>query len=63
MNTNMLVICTPEDAMDYATYYENPNQAILPSDRWTETLLGQDTDSMQAFVDSFTVEYAKSLNQ
>lgn len=63
LNTNMLVICTPEDAMDYATYYENPNQAILPSDRWTETLLGQDTDSMQAFVDSFTVEYAKSLNQ
>lgn len=63
LNTQMLFVTTPEEAVDYATYYENPAKAIIPSDQWADTLLGQDLAAMQAWLNNFTIEYAKSINQ
>lgn len=63
LNTRMMFITSPEDSVDYSTYYENPDRPMLSGDQWSETLLGKDLDEIQAFVDNFTIAYAKSMNQ
>lgn len=63
LSTRMMFITSPEDSVDYAEYYENPNRAMMNGDQWYETLLGKSLDEMQSFVDNFTIAYAKSMNQ
>ncbi len=41
INTDVLYITTPEDADDYAVYFENPDTPILNGDQWNNTILGR----------------------
>ena len=61
--TKMLFVTSPEESVDYNTYYETPDMPMMTGDQWYETLLGKDLDTMQSFLDNFTVAYAKSLHQ
>lgn len=63
LSTRMMFITSPEDSVDYAEYYENPNRAMMNGNQWYDTLLGKSLDEMQSFVDNFTLAYAKSMNQ
>lgn len=63
INTRMMFIENPQDSVDYSEYYENPNKAMMSGDQWYDTLLGKSLEEMQAFVDNFTIAYAKSMNQ
>lgn len=61
--TKMLFVTTPEESVDFNTYYETPDAPLMTGNQWFDTLLGKDLDTMQSFLDNFTVEYAKSLHQ
>lgn len=63
LNTSIMYICTPEDADDYSIYYENPNKPMMSGDQWYDTLLGKDLETIQAFVDNYTLDYARSLSK
>lgn len=63
LNTKMMFITSPEDSVDYAEYYENPDRPMLSGDQWSQTMLGKSLDEIQSFVDNFTIAYAKSMNQ
>lgn len=63
VNTNMMFIYTPEDAVDYDAYCENTERPLMSGEKWNETLLGKDLDTIQAFSDSFSIAEAKALNQ
>ncbi len=63
LNTSVMYVKTPEDAVDYSTYYENPTIPMMSGDQWYDTLLGKDVDTIQAFVDNYTLDYARSLSE
>ena len=63
LNTSVMYVKTPEDAVDYSTYYENPTTPMMSGDQWYDTLLGKDVDTIQAFVDNYTLDYARSLSE
>lgn len=63
LNTRTMFITSPEDAVDYSLYYENPNAPMLSGEQWNETLLGKDLDTIQAFVDNYSLDYARSMNK
>ena len=63
VNTNMMFVYTPEDAVDYDAYCENTERPLMSGSKWSETLLGKDLTTIQAFSDSFSITEAKALNQ
>lgn len=63
LNTRMMFITSPEDSVDFATYYENPDRPMLSGSQWNDTVLGKSLDEMQSFVNDFTIAYAKSMNK
>ena len=63
LNTRMMFITNPEDAADYSVYYENPNVPMLSGEQWNETLLGKDLETIQAFIDNYSLDYARSMSK
>lgn len=63
VNTNMMFVYNADDAQDYDAYCENTERPLMSGERWNETLLGKDLDTIQDFSDSFSIAKAKELNQ
>lgn len=63
VNTNMMFVYDPSDAENYDLYCENTEKPLMSGEKWNETLLGKDLDTIQAFSDSFSIAKAKELNQ
>ncbi len=63
INTHMLTVYSAEDADDYDEYVESVSIPMISGDAWYETIIGKSLDEVQAFSDSFSIEYAKSLRK